>query len=122
MLTAQESIAWIYLYESREQNKRIQIACPHVRVFYHEHLLSFEYPWETSGVTDSNIKKCMVIETTKCVWKRSRFDLAAKGHAIQFTLNAEYSSQQNTWKQMILSEPTATLFTPLDKSYLLITK
>lgn len=57
----------------------------------------------------TNIIKRMVIESAECVWKCSQFDSAAKGHAIQFTLNAEYSSRQNTWKQMILSEPTASL-------------
>lgn len=38
----------------------------------------------------------MVIEIAESLWKCSRFDSAAEGQAIQFTLGAEYSSQQNT--------------------------
>lgn len=57
----------------------------------------------------------IVIETAESLWERSQFDSAAEGHAVQFTLNAEYSSQQNTWKQMILSELAASPLTHCTK-------
>lgn len=109
VITAQGSIGGIRLYKSRGQKSTYRLHdCMRVcfitntcsRTSIHEERVRLQTPIS---------KKFMVIETTKCVWKCSQFDSAAKGHAIQFTLNAEYCSQQNTWKQMILSDPTATL-------------
>lgn len=64
----------------------------------------------------------MVIETTKRMWKCSQFDSAAKGRAFQFTLNAEYSSQQKHLKANDLIRTHRNTLIPLGKSYLLITK
>lgn len=109
VITAQESIGGIRLYKSRGQKRTYRLHdCMRVCLSRTPALVqvSMRNEW---GYRLQYQKKFMVIETTKCVWKCSQFDSAAKGHAIQFTLNAEYSSQQNTWKQMILSDPTATL-------------
>ncbi len=57
VITAQGSIGGIRLYKSRGREKHLQTAWLHACVFYHQHLLSYKYPWGTSEVTDSNIKK-----------------------------------------------------------------